>query len=145
MSLTDQEILNPHLEKKDATFKKLTDSINSVSAKAKASCPEEWALVNSLVESLKPLVGQVTELKGIVATSDGITALRKAIEKSHMNFKGTATSRTGSRTKFGQQLENIRIAALNVQPLVPDEGDATTFKLIETLALIAEKTPTTAA
>ena len=137
---TEQEKLAFHLERKDATFKKLSNRIAAVPAEFKSQCPEQWATIDSLTESLGAMLGQVSELKGVVAFSPENKALWDALKEKHMNIKGGI----GRYTPFGHQIDGIRIAVLNVQPVVPDEGDALTFQFISTLASIAEKTGRTA-
>lgn len=126
------------------SFEKLQQSIGAVPLRLKKKAQLEWEKLEDLIDALEPLVGTATDSKKAVPLGDEFTSLRKAIEANHANYEGSETSKVGTRTRFGQMLENIRIATSNVQPLVPDNGDTITLQIIKTLADIAAKTPKTA-
>jgi hypothetical protein len=129
----------------DQKLETLREHVNSVPYRFKKQCGEEWEKIEDLIDKLEPLIGTANDLKPISTQGVEIVALKVAIEANHLNFKGNPTARVGTRTWFGQRLENIRIAALNIQPSVPDDGDLITLQIIQTLANIAQKTAKTAA
>jgi hypothetical protein len=137
---TQEEMLQGRLAIKDELFANLKKAIKAVPWKFKQQAKEEWNSINLMVTELGERLGDVTEFKGIVAVSPETKLLYDAIIAHHTTFTGSPTARIGKRTRFGEMLEQIKIAALNLQPVVDDDGDEITFEIVATLAVIADKT-----